>query len=569
MEQTMHSKQERPLLAHAVSKLRPGVFSHPVWVRFSNKAEPIPPETIQDLFEEAEQLQHDNPSDACQVLLICAVFQNYSGQRTRALATTQKALDLAERNGLSQEILWAIWGECSICVQQGNFEQAAVYFGHLQAVLYEQNEWMLADYIDVVMQFFRSSAMAGIEECSNSTDNQYFGGLLNLTLDWLQHWGCSAQSDSDVPFDRNNGYTPLQEIMTRSLPSAEGRQGPWHTLRLMISGELKLHWEKNDSPHIKSRSSFWGSILNSLKVYFSGGKIDDRIVDAVPHIPNPSTSENATGVFLPRISSSEPVNKNQPIEETPIVIPMSVHMLGKFEMSIQDGSIKSPASRNLSLLKYLLLNHKQSTHREALMEIFWPDAAPETARNNLNVAMHGIRRALRTAIDFPVILYRDGAYTISPNIQIWLDVEEFERLVNAGQRLESRNQSAAVPEYEAAISIYQGDFLQENPYEEWTVLTREHLRAAYLDTLDRLSQIYFEGESYAACITVCQHILARDCCREDAHCMLMRCYNHQGQDHMALRQYQACVEALHLELDVAPAPTTTELFQQIRQHRRV
>ena len=238
-------------------------------------------------------------------------------------------------------------------------------------------------------------------------------------------------------------------------------------------------------------------------------------------------------------------------------------------MSIKDTEAKLPGSRSLSLLKYLMLHHKQTTPREVLMDVFWPDAAPETARNNLNVAMHGIRKALHQVIDFPVILYRDGAYSIAPNLQVWLDVEEFERCVKTGQRLESRNQSAPVSEYETAVSIYQGDFLEENPYEEWTVLERERLRVMYLDTLNRLSQIYFSHEYYATCITACRHILSRDLCREDTHCLLMRCYSRQGQQHLALRQYQVCVEALRLELDVSPAPATKQLFEQIRQHRQV
>jgi len=124
------------------------------------------------------------------------------------------------------------------------------------------------------------------------------------------------------------------------------------------------------------------------------------------------------------------------------------------------------------------------------MDIFWPDAEPETARNNLNVAMHSLRQALRTVIFLPVIVFENGAYSLEPNLQVWLDVEEFERCVRAGQRLEARDQlTAAVAEYETAISLYQGDFLEQNPYEEWTILDRERLRGAYLDTLDHLSQI--------------------------------------------------------------------------------
>lgn len=169
-----------------------------------------------------------------------------------------------------------------------------------------------------------------------------------------------------------------------------------------------------------------------------------------------------------------------------------------------------------------------------------------------------------------MIIYEAGTYSLAPGLQLWLDVEEFERCVKSGQRLEAQSQlTAAVTEYEAAISLYQGDFLQENPYEEWTVLDRERLRFAYLDTLDRLSQIYFEEERYSACRSACQLILARDPCREDAHCLLMRCYSRQGQYHLALRQYQLCVEAVHMELDVEPAAETKKLSEQIRRRELV
>lgn len=576
VKSTLIAKKQRPLLTHAISKLRPKVFSHPVWVRFSSKDDLIAPETIQDLLGEAEQLQRDHPSDACQVLLICAVYQNYSGQRTSALATIQEALELAQRSGLAQEVLWAIWGECAICVQQGNYEQAAIYFDHLQTVLNEQNEWILADYIDVVRQFSPFATEGATEQDYSSPENQEFGVLLSLTFDWLHQWGFSPQAESCVSLDRQMGGVPSQGLITRPFVTEQPHPGPWQTLKLMFRGELNLHWAKKDSLLSERQPSVWRSILNSLHAHRPGRKFDVQMIEAEAQNLNPSTSQTATANLLLSVSppAGEAESANKPVYVEPVLerttpIPVSVHMLGRFVMNIQNVALKLPASRSLSLLKYLMLNHKQNIPREVLMDVFWPDAEPEMARNNLNVAMHTIRRVLRASIDVPVILYRNGAYSITTDMQVWLDVEEFERLVSAGQRLESRNQSAAVSEYEAAISLYQGDFLHENPYEGWTVLTRESLRMAYLNTLDSISRIYFSQERYAACITACQRILERDRCREDAHCMLMRCYNRQGQDHMALHQYQICVEALRFELDVAPAPTTTQLVQQIRQHRRV
>lgn len=576
MKQTIFSHKERPLLTHAISKLNPEVFSHPVWVQFSNPAKPVPHETIQDLFREAEALQRDHPGDACQVWLICAVYQNHSGQRTGALASIQKARDLAERSGLSRETLWAIWGACAICVQAENYEQATIHFTHLQAMLHERNEWMLADYIDVLRQFFPLPLTGGGAEFAGSVESQRFECLLSLTYDWLHQWGYPTQPDSPMAVGPRVKDASSQRRNARAFFSAASQQGPWHTLKLMFRGELRLCWMRNDLPQAKGQSSFWNSMLRRLRFYFSGREMDAGTIAAPVQLPGsptpPEIADFPPLILAPSLGPDKAMESsagNHTLPETNVVRAMAVHMLGRFVITIQDVELTLAASRSLSLLKYLLFYHKQKIPREVLMDVFWPDASSRTGRNNLNVALHSIRRAVRPATALPMILYKDGTYAIAPDMQVWLDVEEFERLVNAGQRMEARNQLAAVSQYEAAISIYQGDFLPENLYEEWTILERERLRAAYLETLGRLSQIYFSHEHYAACITASRHLLSRDPCREDTHCLLMRCYSRQGQQHLALRQYQVCVEALRLELDVAPAPATTQLFEYIRQHRPV
>ena len=101
-------------------------------------------------------------------------------------------------------------------------------------------------------------------------------------------------------------------------------------------------------------------------------------------------------------------------------------------------------------------------------------------------------------------------------------------------------------EYEAAVQLYQGDFLAGDLYEEWPVLLRERLRVAYLDVLDHLSQIYFNQDQYADCMHPCQLHTSAGSGREDMHCLLMRCYSRQGQHHLAMRQYQdLCRSAPH------------------------
>jgi len=113
------------------------------------------------------------------------------------------------------------------------------------------------------------------------------------------------------------------------------------------------------------------------------------------------------------------------------------------------------------------------------------------------------------------------------------------------------------------VGLVQGDLLEEDLYEECLQWPREQERQIYLDTADRLAEYYFQRGDWPATIALCHRILEYDHCHERAHTRLMRCYAAQGQRHLAVRQYRACVEALQTELDLAPAPETVELFRQI------
>ncbi|MGH2524879.1 MAG: AfsR/SARP family transcriptional regulator, partial [Anaerolineales bacterium] len=282
--------------------------------------------------------------------------------------------------------------------------------------------------------------------------------------------------------------------------------------------------------------------------------------------PEPDAGAHSVGTVV-----AEPVAPSEAAERPPTTSTLTAHLLGGFRVAVNDSPVESwPKGKGRALLKYLLTHRHRPTPRDVLMEVLWPEADPEAARNRLNVALHGLRRALRSAADVPVIVFEDGAYRLDAGLRLWLDVDEFERHIRSGRQLEAAGKrAAAAAEYEVAIGLYQGDFLADDPYESWPVQQRERLRVDYLEALDRLSQIYFDKSQYASCVALCHLILARDNCREDAHCRLMRCYSRQGQPHLALRQYEACLGALRAELEVNPAPATTQLYERIRRRERV
>lgn len=219
-----------------------------------------------------------------------------------------------------------------------------------------------------------------------------------------------------------------------------------------------------------------------------------------------------------------------------------------------------------SLFKYLVLHGERPVHRDVLGDMLWPEE-PETARRNLYQAVYMLRQVLQDSHpDFPYILCENSCYLFNPGLELWVDYEEFLKHYQTGQRLErERRMAEAIQQYEAAENLYEGDLLAEDLYEEWSLMLRDRLKQAYLDLLDRISRYYWNEEQYSLCVAYCQKILLADRCREDAHCRLMMAYMRQGHRHLALRQYDRCVEALQQELDTTPMPATVELYENIKK----
>ncbi len=112
---------------------------------------------------------------------------------------------------------------------------------------------------------------------------------------------------------------------------------------------------------------------------------------------------------------------------------LAVHLLGPMCVAVADLPVEEwPSARCRSLFGYLLTHRQPSPPREVLMEVFWPGSSPEASRNSLNVAVYGLRRTLRSVTDLPVIEYAGGAYRIHPDLDVWLDAEEFDQRVERG-----------------------------------------------------------------------------------------------------------------------------------------
>jgi DNA-binding SARP family transcriptional activator len=247
---------------------------------------------------------------------------------------------------------------------------------------------------------------------------------------------------------------------------------------------------------------------------------------------------------------------------------LAIHCLGLFRVYRNDQVITPWHSlKGQSILKYLVTQHGTPVPKDILMDLFWPDADPESARRNLHQAIYSLRQTLRRGEpDFQPIQFEHECYRFNPELALWLDVEEFTQHAQSGRQLEvAKRWAEAASAYQRAEELYQGDFLEGDLYEDWASLLREQYRNSYLDLADRLSDYYRQQGNLAAAIELCQKILARDNCHERAHRRLMQCYQSQGQLPHAVRQYQLCAKLLKQELDVSPSAETQTLFAKITE----
>jgi DNA-binding SARP family transcriptional activator len=230
-----------------------------------------------------------------------------------------------------------------------------------------------------------------------------------------------------------------------------------------------------------------------------------------------------------------------------------------------------PNRRAKTVFKYLVVHRDRPVPKETLMEVFWPDTEVDAARNNLNVAVHALRRFLRDAhAKVSHVVFHDGCYMIDPTLPVWVDASEFERLAAAGELHDRRGRlPEAVRDLHAAEALYQGGLFDDDPYEEWMLARRRELQDRYVAVLERLGELYRAVDDDRACLDVARKIVAVEPFREAAHRELMRCYARQGQQHLALRQYLDCAAALQDALDTRPEPRTVELYEQIRRREPV
>jgi DNA-binding SARP family transcriptional activator len=139
-----------------------------------------------------------------------------------------------------------------------------------------------------------------------------------------------------------------------------------------------------------------------------------------------------------------------------------------------------------------------------------------------------------------------------------VDVEEFLAEASEGLELRAAGLSAEAGErLEHALALYRGDFLEEDPYDEWAVPLREEARALHADVAHTLAEDAAAAGRYDEAVRYSLRVLDRDRYDERAHRRLVTSLVAAGRHGEAHRAYHAyCSRMEEIGVESAPFPVS-------------
>lgn len=173
---------------------------------------------------------------------------------------------------------------------------------------------------------------------------------------------------------------------------------------------------------------------------------------------------------------------------------VKIYMFGGFEIQtstgiLQEGSFRAP--QVCALLSFLLLNRKRVLSIYEICEAIWPDQIIDNPYNQIKNVVFRARKALEGACEKTIIEANEGTYTINPDLRIWIDIEEFERLYKKASNKEIPEEQRLTL-YKQAFQLYRGGMLPFLEPELWLLTRVNYYQILYTKLINEYVELLVE-----------------------------------------------------------------------------
>ena len=209
---------------------------------------------------------------------------------------------------------------------------------------------------------------------------------------------------------------------------------------------------------------------------------------------------------------SEPLYKLQELTSFKESAPIRIQTLGQFTVWRNNEKIDAKQwgrDKTVQLLQYFISNRRRhSLHKEKIMDHLWEDGDDR----DFKVALHGVNKALEpnrpSRTEASYIIRQGVSYHLNLE-KIWIDVEVLEKYIIIGNEYFGNNNRIAKEAYKLAIELYDGIYLPNRIYEDWSSEEREKIQLLVLGAYISLAEILLK-ENPLESIRLAQNAISID-----------------------------------------------------------
>ena len=162
------------------------------------------------------------------------------------------------------------------------------------------------------------------------------------------------------------------------------------------------------------------------------------------------------------------------------LVPTAVRLLGSFALTSGGRPVSLSPGQGTRLLQLLAASGRLAA--DEAMEVLWPEAEPEAARNRLRTVLNRLR-----AEAGGVVVRSGDLLELRPDVSV--DLAAFEADARRALALGPGEPTLSVSLARTAIARYRGEVLPEVPYEDWAIRARERARLTMLRLLDLCADV--------------------------------------------------------------------------------
>ena len=247
---------------------------------------------------------------------------------------------------------------------------------------------------------------------------------------------------------------------------------------------------------------------------------------------------------------------------------LQVRMLGKFSLTYGDKQISCDNNRSRqiwNILAYLIYNRGKVVSSDDLMALMWNSEKSDNPPGALRTAMHRVRSLLESLMpEFgrKLLLYKSGGYMWDPEIEIFLDIEEFEKQIAL---LKSEEAADDIEAYIAALNLYEGDFLTMQSSDAWVVPVQAYYHNLYESAIEKAMPALQKTGRYTEAVIICRKALAIDQYSEPMYQHLMRFLLAMDKRQDVVTVYEDMSKLLLATFGVMPDQESRALYREALQ----